>query len=191
MGRHPCERCYSESWDYTEPGCTCEYEARLGIELCDEIPPEGEIESVGKVEAIWDKGNAAVVEFSSESTNTATGKPLNDGEWHHVAAVVSANGAKLDDVQLYVDGVLQKSCETVGGNSPINTAQANWMGIGVLLSKSSYKLDEEMGMTGFDGLIDDFALWTRALSPDDLAAVYTGAADGKNAFDMESTFGLE
>ena len=47
-----------------------------GIELCDEIPPEGEIESVGKVEAIWDKGSAAVVEFSSESTNTATGKPL-------------------------------------------------------------------------------------------------------------------
>ena len=47
-----------------------------GIELLEEIPPEGEIESVGKVEAIWDKGNAAVVEFSSESTNTATGKPL-------------------------------------------------------------------------------------------------------------------
>ncbi|MFT7651360.1 MAG: acyl dehydratase [Limisphaerales bacterium] len=47
-----------------------------GIELLDEIPPEGEIESVGECTAIWDKGSAAVVEFESTSTNTATGKPL-------------------------------------------------------------------------------------------------------------------
>jgi acyl dehydratase len=47
-----------------------------GIELLDEIPPEGELESVGEVTAIWDKGNAAVLEFESTSTNVATGKPL-------------------------------------------------------------------------------------------------------------------
>ena len=47
-----------------------------GIELLDEIPPEGEIESTGECIAIWDKGSAAVVEFESTSTNTATGKPL-------------------------------------------------------------------------------------------------------------------
>jgi acyl dehydratase len=46
------------------------------IELFDEIPADGEIESVGEVSAIWDKGNAAVLEFTSESTNVATGKPL-------------------------------------------------------------------------------------------------------------------
>jgi acyl dehydratase len=47
-----------------------------GIELLDEIPPDGEVESVGKVVGIWDKGNAAVVEFESESKLVATGKPL-------------------------------------------------------------------------------------------------------------------
>ena len=47
-----------------------------GIELLDEIPPDGELESVGECTAIWDKGNAAVLEFESTSTNTATGKPL-------------------------------------------------------------------------------------------------------------------
>jgi acyl dehydratase len=47
-----------------------------GIELLDEIPPDGEIESVGECTAIWDKGSAAVLEFESTSTNTATGKPL-------------------------------------------------------------------------------------------------------------------
>lgn len=47
-----------------------------GIELFDEIPPEGEIESAGECTAIWDKGSAAVLEFESTSTNVATGKPL-------------------------------------------------------------------------------------------------------------------
>ncbi len=47
-----------------------------GIELFDEIPPDGEIESVGECTAIWDKGSAAVLEFESTSTLAATGKPL-------------------------------------------------------------------------------------------------------------------
>ncbi|MDG2276925.1 MAG: MaoC/PaaZ C-terminal domain-containing protein [Pseudomonadales bacterium] len=47
-----------------------------GIELLDEIPADGELESVGECTAIWDKGSAAVLEFESTSTNTATGKPL-------------------------------------------------------------------------------------------------------------------
>lgn len=47
-----------------------------GIELFDEIPADGEIESVGKITGIYDKGSAAVLEFESTSTNVATGKPL-------------------------------------------------------------------------------------------------------------------
>lgn len=47
-----------------------------GIELLGEIPPDGEIESIGECTAIYDKGSAALVEFSSESTNVATGEPL-------------------------------------------------------------------------------------------------------------------
>ena len=47
-----------------------------GIELFDEIPADGEIESVGRVVNIWDKGSAAVLEFESTSTNVKTGAPL-------------------------------------------------------------------------------------------------------------------
>jgi acyl dehydratase len=46
------------------------------IELYDEIPAEGEIESTGQIGAIWDKGKAASAELISESINVATGKPL-------------------------------------------------------------------------------------------------------------------
>jgi acyl dehydratase len=47
-----------------------------GIELFDEIPPDGEIESTGRIAAIWDKGKAASVDLVSDSVNVATGKPL-------------------------------------------------------------------------------------------------------------------
>lgn len=47
-----------------------------GIELLDEIPADGELESVGECSAIWDKGSAAVLEFTSTATNKATGTPL-------------------------------------------------------------------------------------------------------------------
>ena len=48
-----------------------------GIELLGEIPPDGEIESVGECSAIWDKGSAAVLEFTSESRDVATGQLLS------------------------------------------------------------------------------------------------------------------
>jgi len=47
-----------------------------GIELFDELPPEGEIESTGSIGAIWDKGKAASVEMVSDSVDLATGKLL-------------------------------------------------------------------------------------------------------------------
>ena len=47
-----------------------------GFELFDEIPPDGELESTGKIVGIYDKGSAAVLEFEAEAVNKATGKPL-------------------------------------------------------------------------------------------------------------------
>ncbi len=46
------------------------------IEVNGPIPPDGEVETVGRIEAIWDKGKGAVVEMESESILVATGKPL-------------------------------------------------------------------------------------------------------------------
>ena len=47
-----------------------------GIELYDEIPAEGEIESVGEITGIWDKGKAGVIEFESTAKLVSTDKPL-------------------------------------------------------------------------------------------------------------------
>lgn len=47
-----------------------------GIELLGEIPPDGEIESVGEITGIYDKGSAAVLAFASESKSVETGELL-------------------------------------------------------------------------------------------------------------------
>jgi acyl dehydratase len=46
------------------------------IELLADIPPEGEVETVSRISAIWDKGTSAIVEMTSESTDASTGRPL-------------------------------------------------------------------------------------------------------------------
>ncbi|HSH10086.1 MAG TPA: sulfatase-like hydrolase/transferase, partial [Oceanipulchritudo sp.] len=128
------------------------------------------------------------VVLMQDKVKAATGIRINDGDWHHVAVVVPFKGATLDDVQLYVDGVRQDEVDTIGGTSPIKTGQANWIGIGVILSRSSFKLEEEMGMAAFTGALDDFALWTRALTAAEIAALKDGARAGRNAADMEREF---
>lgn len=47
-----------------------------GIELYGEIPPDGEVEMIGEITGIWDKGKAGVAEFASTATLLSTGKPL-------------------------------------------------------------------------------------------------------------------
>ncbi|MCU1356615.1 MAG: htdY [Acidimicrobiales bacterium] len=46
------------------------------ITLHGPIPVQGEVETVGEITAIWDKGKGAVIEVTSTSTDTATGNPL-------------------------------------------------------------------------------------------------------------------
>jgi len=123
-----------------------------------------------------------------KSVRSAT---LTDGAWHHVAVTVPHDGATLKETKMYIDGVLQTGQVSMkGGSSVINTAQANWMGLGILLKASSYKLDKVLGMVPLDGALDDFALWTRALSDAELAAVVSGAARGDNAADLERVFSV-
>ena len=48
----------------------------MGIQLEDEFPPEGEVDSLGSIAGIWDKGNSAMVQVDSDSFDVKTGKLL-------------------------------------------------------------------------------------------------------------------
>ena len=82
------------------------------------------------------------------------------GRWYHVAGTWGPNG-----VQIYVDGV-QRGINPYLGAAPTYLQYS-------LLGRSSHPTSVT------DGLIDEFALFSRALSADEIAAIYNAGSAGK------------
>lgn len=132
----------------------------------------------GRLELILSPNQQKITKYSG----------LNDGKWHHLVVTLPFDGAPLREVEFYIDGELQQDATDRGGSTAIKTSQANWIGLGVLLKKSKVDLEQDYGMRPFEGALDDFALWTRALTDGEVAQLFKGAAEGKNAFEMEQIF---
>jgi len=114
------------------------------------------------------------------------GKKLNDGKWHHVAVTVPRRKATLQDLNFYIDGLQMDKVQYTGATTPIQTTQANWMTIAENPDGASIDILQEMNMKGFIGSLDDFCIWTRSLSADDIAALVKQArSKGKSALQME------
>ena len=79
---------------------------------------------------------------------------INDGQWHHVAAVL--NGTTTNQITLYVDGQQEVISNT--GSIAINTASD----INVRITKGHHNLM-------WDGQIADVRIWSKALSGNEIA----------------------
>ncbi|NLH18139.1 MAG: hypothetical protein GX455_16305 [Phycisphaerae bacterium] len=80
---------------------------------------------------------------------------VNTGQWVHVAAVLPEGGDNTEDVQLYVNGVLETGGEITSG--VINTTAAATMRIG-----------SDEASHYFTGLIDDVRIYDRALTAEEI-----------------------
>lgn len=120
----------------------------------------------------FDANNHALAGFATGTKSSIpTGEwPLNDGNWHQVAAVVDRN----NNVTLFVDGIVTglQPCGyaaglTIDNSLPVNIGQnAN----GTILPAS--------GTNAMD--IDDLALWGRALSTNEVQAIYLTGVGGNS-----------
>jgi RNA polymerase sigma factor (sigma-70 family) len=90
---------------------------------------------------------------------TCSDRIVTDGQWHLVATTY--NGA---EEYFYVDGVRQKSANRWTGRVPANKHDLT---IGINLVDPNLKFDE-VGAS-FDGTIDEPMIWSRALSPPEIA----------------------
>lgn len=88
----------------------------------------------------------------------ATSDPYNDGEWHHMAVV---RDAETDSLTLYIDAKMEAS-ET-GEVGSVTETQT----FGIQLGRKSGNSDM------LKGSLDEFRLWTRALSEDEIRANMT------------------
>jgi hypothetical protein len=94
------------------------------------------------------------------ATNIAdTGKTINDGQYHHVAAVMSIT----EGVTFYIDGLPSSSSSVSlvarSGGSPLQFGLTGWFGYG----------------TYFTGSMDDVRIYNRALSAAEILSLATSA----------------
>jgi hypothetical protein len=99
---------------------------------------------------------------------------IDDDRPHHVVCTIG--GTTPSDVQLYVDGVLQTKTTVTAGNPGGWTSHLLWT-----VGNST---DTGGGDWGFDGTVDEVAIYNYVLTADQIAAHYEA---GTTAFDGDST----
>lgn len=90
-------------------------------------------------------------------------KIVNDNQWHLGCQVVEDA-----DIKLYVDGALDKSQNLVGTKTKVVDANGNPKNPIVYMGAGS----ANAGDANFDGLLDEVAVWGRALTAAEMAALY-------------------
>lgn len=113
------------------------------------------------------------------------GMKINDGNWHHLAVVLPLKNGSLESIKLYVDGEIIEDKHIVSPKTKIRTSQANWMSIATQVPTYKTNLAKEMDMKNYEGLLDDFCIWTRALSEQDIKHLYLEGLNGVSALDLE------
>ena len=95
---------------------------------------------------------------------------INDGQWHHLAGVVDSASGTLS---LYVDGVAAGSMSTVHNDLD---------GFGNIPGYvEPFFIGNSAEGDGYLTLIDEFSIYTGALSADDVAGIYGAGLAGKCA----------
>lgn len=97
--------------------------------------------------------------------NTASaGTGYNDGNWHHLVITFTASG-NVTNIAIYVDG--SSLSVTTTGTTALNTTATDFY-IG---NSSSGGIT-----TTFSGTLDEFGLWSRALTSDEVTSLYNGGS---------------
>jgi ferric-dicitrate binding protein FerR (iron transport regulator) len=119
--------------------------------------------------------DSEVLENEEKHPDDVSSIALRPGIWYHVAAVVTPDFARL-----YVDGILQE----VQWDMPAKMAdellsESGWedilIGASLLLKDrhDTFQLEEK-----FHGAIDEFAIYDRALSHDEITTLYRNSKNG-------------
>lgn len=91
-------------------------------------------------------------------------RTVNDGAWHHVVAVLQDDGSPdLNEILLYVDGVLETDTviANVTGGRPVNTSCMESVIVGAQTVNTSFT-------NYYSGLLDEIRIYSRALESEEI-----------------------
>jgi hypothetical protein len=144
----------------------------------------------GFMDLVLDRGRLSV-RTSAGETRLAD-PPLNNGQWHHVALVVMPNARTLAHVRVYVDGQRRDWAVAAAAEKEI-TARMGIYGMSLAGPHRPVWKKGKLGpFTAFEGAIDDFAAWYRALSDAEIKQLYDLAVTKQmNASQVDEQFRRE
>jgi hypothetical protein len=96
--------------------------------------------------------------------------PVNDDAWHFVAVAVDRGDP--EGIRLYVDGLLDQSCDPTGVTGSLANLDPVFFG-GDPLSPGG------VGLLWWDGVLDEIEIFRRSLLPGQIADLYVAGDDGK------------
>jgi len=106
--------------------------------------------------------------LGSDRTILVSGRPINDGAFHHVAVV-----RRGVNVTFYIDGVRDVTSASAGGVTRINNSVNMVAGRSVCVGVD--------GTSPFNGQMDEISVYSRALTADEIDAIYSAGSAGKCA----------
>ena len=141
----------------------------------------------GPLGVVYQGGGLAIV--ASKKPFALKSAAINDGRWHHVALVVSPGAKSFDDLAVYLDGKALSWAQVGTATEKAKLLEAKHrlsIGCGAVYL---WKATGPAKGPGFEGAIDEFGAWYRALSAAEINALYVGAKQGKTASQIDKTFG--
>lgn len=103
-----------------------------------------------------DTNGSTYTSWIGQLTSAAAG-PLGTGTWHHVAHVFSPNGANTE-LRIYINGV------RAGGVLTSPTANLDFTALNFGAARNGNRV--------FDGMLDEVAVWSRSLTPNEITEVF-------------------
>lgn len=111
-------------------------------------------------------------ENGNTDTRIQTGIPVTGGEWHHVALVLDADAGTLT---AYLDGLGSGAAGDSNGWAPGYTGVTFPVGVDFMTEDPLVIGNRPTLGAGLYGMMDDFAVWDRALSEQEILDIFNGA----------------
>ena len=137
----------------------------------------------GFMDLVLEKGRLCVRTSAGETK--VQGPKLNDGMWHHAVLVVAPEAKTLAHITVYTDGQARPWADKGTRDKPV-VAKMGIHGLALAGPHRPVWRNQKLGpFTPFDGAIDDFAAWYRALSREEIKTLYEAALMGQNASQVD------
>ncbi len=140
----------------------------------------------GFMDLVLEKGRLSVRTSAGETK--VRGPKLNDGTWHHAVLVVAPEAKTLAHITVSADGQALPWADKGTRDKPV-VAKMGIHGLALAGPHRPVWRKQELGpFLHFDGAIDDFAAWYRALSQEEIKTLYEAALKGQNASHVDRTW---